>query len=694
MRVKPIYYCLISPFILSSLTVDADDTVPDEILVVSQRLVPLMAHKSYASTIITKAKIDTSPTIALDQLLAGQAGVGLFKRSDSSSSHPTTTGISMRGTGANAAGRTLVLLDGMPLNGPFGGWITWSAIDVESLERIEMTRGGGAGVYGSSALAGVISLNSENPVENTISAEGIVGNYGTYGGQAHVDFAGENGFISVSGGAENKDGFYLLSPSQRGTIDVPSSSDNAFATLRAGTHVADDVSLTARLAWYRDSMVNGLSLATSETEGVDASLRLVRLAQQGQLGFEVTAYYRHKDFNNSFSSVQDAARTIERIVLNQYDVPGSGAGFMAKVRHIAGNGVSYDMGVDVRHMRGAAHEDFKNLGAGFLNERLSAGRQQLAGFFTEAAAERENWTITAGFRLDHYKSYDGVIIETNKASSMITRDDVIDIQDGWVPSARLGFTYDITGAFTFESAIYNGFRLPTINEYYRPFRVRNDITEANPTLDIERILGLEAGVSYQPLSTLSFSARYFHLRLRDGVGNITLAYGPGVFPPTGFVPNGGVLRQRENIDETITDGFEISGNVMFSHGISLEGSYQFVHARITKFDNNASLIDNKPIQTPKHSLRGSFKWQPRSDYWLRADLQLDSAVFDDDLNERELSSIVMAHLSAGYMLTENITIKTVVRNIFDEKVIAALSDDGLETLAQPRSWTLSLGLKF
>ncbi len=587
-----------------------DDRTVDEIEVVGQRLMPLKARKAYTTSIMDAASIETTPSMAVDQLLASQAGIGLFRRSDSFSSHPTTTGISMRGTGANAAGRTLVMLDGMPLNGPFGGWITWSGLQATDIERVEITRGGGAGVYGSSALAGAISLFSKVPEENSFSAEGTIGNYGSYGGSAHVDYVNERGFISLSGGAADRDGFYLLSESQRGTIDVPAASDSAFVTLRAGTTIADDISLTSRLAWYSENRVNGLSLATSEIDGYDASLRLARAAQEGQLGFEVTGFYRHKDFANSFSSVRNEERSIERMVLNQHDVPGRGAGFMGKVRHIAAGGVAYEAGVDLRHMTGEANEDYKNLGGGFLSERVSAGKQQIAGFFTEAMVERDSWTVTAGLRLDHYKSYAGQRTEIKKSDGSTTRDDTIEDKSGWVPSFRLGMTYDITGAVTFESAVYNGFRLPTINEYYRPFRVRNDITESNTALDIERVLGLEAGVSYKPLSTVSLSARYFHLRLRDGVGNITLAYGPGFFAPTGFVPGGGVLRQRENIDESITDGFELAGAVELSHGLSFEASYQFAHARITKFADNPLLVGNKPIQTPKHSLRGSFMWQP------------------------------------------------------------------------------------
>ncbi len=76
------------------------------------------------------------------------------------------------------------------------------------------------------------------------------------------------------------------------------------------------------------------------------------------------------------------------------------------------------------------------------------------------------------------------------------------------------------------------------------------------------------------------------------------------------------------------------------------------------------------------------------------DVQVDSAIYDDDLNERQLPSIIIAHLGAGYALTEAISLKLSVRNIFDQEVLSALSADGLETLAQPRSAKAALQIFF
>jgi hypothetical protein len=37
-------------------------------------------------------------------------------------------GVSLRGIAGSAASRTLVTLDGAPLNDPFGGWVIFNAI--------------------------------------------------------------------------------------------------------------------------------------------------------------------------------------------------------------------------------------------------------------------------------------------------------------------------------------------------------------------------------------------------------------------------------------------------------------------------------------------------------------------------------------------------------------------------------------
>ena len=54
-----------------------------------------------------------------DWLRARVPGFSLFRRTDSRLANPTAQGVSLRGIGPSGAGRSLVLLDGIPQNDPF-----------------------------------------------------------------------------------------------------------------------------------------------------------------------------------------------------------------------------------------------------------------------------------------------------------------------------------------------------------------------------------------------------------------------------------------------------------------------------------------------------------------------------------------------------------------------------------------------
>ena len=82
----------------------------------------------------------------------------LFRRSDSLTANPTAQGVSLRGLGPSGASRSLVLLDGVPLNDPFGGWVAWTKVPRESLAGAELVRGGGATAWGNAALGGIVQL--------------------------------------------------------------------------------------------------------------------------------------------------------------------------------------------------------------------------------------------------------------------------------------------------------------------------------------------------------------------------------------------------------------------------------------------------------------------------------------------------------------------------------------------------------
>src|ERR671920_2446605 len=101
-----------------------------------------------------------APAHELDSILLQVPGLQLFRRSDSTTGHPTSQGVTLRALGGNASSRALLVLDGVPQSDPFGGWVNWPAYDPMSLSGIRVVRGGGSIANGPGALAGTIEMTS------------------------------------------------------------------------------------------------------------------------------------------------------------------------------------------------------------------------------------------------------------------------------------------------------------------------------------------------------------------------------------------------------------------------------------------------------------------------------------------------------------------------------------------------------
>src|SRR3982751_3598656 len=105
--------------------------------------------------VLTSEDIRTSPAVVADDVLRQIPTFSLFRRTSSLSSHPTAQGVSLPGIGPSGVSRTLVLLDKWPFNDPFGGWVYWTRVPLENVDRIEVVEGPSSSVYGNYGMGGV-----------------------------------------------------------------------------------------------------------------------------------------------------------------------------------------------------------------------------------------------------------------------------------------------------------------------------------------------------------------------------------------------------------------------------------------------------------------------------------------------------------------------------------------------------------
>lgn len=682
---------LFSSLLLASLAAASPDlgtdpvTGPDvaeRITVDALSLAPPPSLGAYSVTTVTAEDLRRAAAPRLDEALRAVPGFGLFRRTSSLTANPTSQGVSLRAIGPSGAGRSLVLLDGVPLNDPFGGWVYWSTLAPAAIERIEVIRGGGAGTYGNAALAGTIRIQSRLPEGTGGYADLSAGSKQTIigGGSAWTSIGALT--LDVGGQVFKSAGSDLVAADQRGPIDRPAASDMSRGQLGLTWRTGDGLILRLAAAAFDEHRDNGTPGAYNSTRSRDLSLRMVQ--DDGDRGWEATLWGLDRHFRSTFTSV-NADRTSETPALDQYDTPVRAAGGNLLMRQPVGGG-TLEWGGDARLIDGATHERFQFQTGAFRRDREAGGRQFLGGAFVDYTHDLGAATrITGGLRLDYLRDSDGRRIEINSDTGAITRDNRYAARDKLVLNGRLGLVHDWAPGWQGRISLYSGFRDPTINELYRPFRVRNDITEANPALTPERLYGADMGLEWRADRGAVLRLTGFWTMLRDGVANVLVATAPGNYPDYGvFLPAGGSLSQRRNLDRLRTMGLEAEGTLPLGDRLTMSARYLLSLGEVTRAADAPDLVGKRPPQTARHQGSLGLDWQPLEGVTVSADLRAESAQYDDALNSRRLPGYVTVDTSLSLAIGPGVELYGTASNLLDRTIISGRSADGIRSIASPR----------
>jgi outer membrane receptor protein involved in Fe transport len=647
----------------------------EEIVVTGRGLEAGLGEQAYDTKTIGRERLDGSASNRLEDILRDVAGFQNFRRSDARSANPTSQGISLRELGGNASSRALLVLDGVPQSDPFGGWVFWPAYDPRRLGQVRVVRGGGSGIYGPGALAGTIELESASPAELNGGIAELA-----YGSRDSVDaFAGfgmklDPAYVSLSGAYARGDGFIPVIASQRGPVDRPSPYVQGSVAARALAPISGNVELQASGLWFTDHRQRGTAFSAIATDGFDASLRLVG---RGSWRWSALAYYQDRSFYNSFATVNAARTTVSRSA-EQYDVPSHGMGARIELRPPLREGLELRLGADWRRTEGETRELFSFLNNVGRNGRLAGGENQTAGAFMEGSWDQHGLVLTAAGRLDRWWMQDGFLNEKVLASGFVLNNIRYPDRSGWRPTGRAGLAYHPSNSLTLRSAAYLGWRLPTLNELYRPFRVGADLTNANAALKPERLKGVEAGLDFQPISAVRLGATVFANRLEDAIANVTIIAGP---PKTS---------QRQNVDAIAARGIELEGEVTLGP-VRLAASYTHVDTKVHAGGIAAPLDGRRPAQTPRDSFSATASWQAPAG--IRASLtgRYVGAQFEDDLGTQKLADALTFDATLAVPVAKRISLEARAENLTDKQVIAGISGAGIIERATPR--TIWIGLR-
>jgi|SoiMethySBSTD1v2_1073268.scaffolds.fasta_scaffold16728_6 outer membrane receptor protein involved in Fe transport len=590
-------------------------------------------------TVVDKEFIRQSPAFVADDVLRNVPTFSLFRRTSSLSSHPTAQGVSLRGIGPSGVSRTLVLIDNVPFNDPFGGWVYWTRVPLDNVDRIEVVEGPSSSVYGNYGMGGVINIVSTRARRQTAEIKPQFGNRSSRKADFFAsDVWGRLG-VAVDGSFFDTDGFPIVASAERGPIDNNAAVNFKNVNVKADYTPSSSLNVFARVGHFREERDNG-KISTFEPVAEEANHTRwtsvnggARVLLPDASDLQATAFVDDEKFFSNFLAVpappasNPIPRSVGRFTLNQ-NVPTKSVGGMVQWGKALGLRNYFSAGTDLRWVDGDSNEDALDAQRGqtVTLHRVSGGTQRSTGLFVQdIITPTDKLNITLASRVDHWRNYDAHNLETNLPAGTPAagnRPELAERSDT-VASPRAAALYKFTDRVSAWGGVSSGFRAPTLNELYRQFRVGTVLTLANENLEPERLVGGELGVNVAATRDLTVRSVWFDNRVKNPVSNVTIATTPAQ-----------ITQQRQNVGRTRVRGVQTDAEYRLGNVWRVSGGYLFNDAKVRENEKNPALVGKYLPQVPKH--RGSFRIayaDPRI-ITVSFGAQLFGKQYDDDLNVR------------------------------------------------------------
>ncbi len=631
------------------------------VLVTATRINTALVDSPADSIVLPAQELAATPAVELDDVLRKVPGFALFRRSSSRTANPGTQGVSMRGVGASGASRALVLVDDVPLNDPFGGWVYWDRVARESISDIEVVRGGAdASLYGSTAMGGVIQFRTRQPEEPAISAEGSWGSENTPEGSLWAGTRLGSWQGSVATDLFRTNGYIPVPESQRGLVDAPANSRHELTTVELGRHSGQSGRVFARGSYFDEGRHNGTVIQLNTTQladfvtGWDYDSR-----RAGAIAARV--YGLFESYHQTFSAVA-SDRNSETLTDDQH-VPSQALGGSAQWSRPVGRIHTLVAGFEMREVHG------QSIDAVTVGTNLSGGRERTERIFGEDILQLGPKLIaTLSLGYDHWSDFDARLIQVRSNVPTVTPY-AARTSDALNPRASL--LYHVARRTSLTASGYRAFRAPTLNELYRSFRQGNTVTQGNPALQAERLTGVEAGVR-QSLAAdrLNLRATFFWNDITSGIVNVT----ENTNPTTGLI-----TRQKLNVNRLLSTGINLDGELRINQNLELGGGYQFAHSVVSSYSppsnlsGNPSLVGNWIPEVPHQQFTLQARYVNPKIVTATVQGTFVGQQFDDDLNTLLLKKFFTVDLYLGRSLGHGFEIFTGAENLFNQRYYTALT---------------------
>ena len=559
-------------------------------------------------TVISKEQIAATPAQSVDEVLQSVSGMNLTLAS-SYQLHPIYSFPAMMGGRSGITSHVLVMLDGVPINDTFSGFVQWSRIPKENIERIEVVRGGGATLWGSYALSGVINVITREPDHSKFSIDAGYGSYGSYRADLYGTLISTDALkVSLNYGMFKTDGFNQVVPGSAargyparpgglyGKTSMDANNLQLVANYRFDPTLYGLLRFNYQSASQPDSMLKPMT-TDNDSYGLDFNLNK-KLGIQSIL--TATGFYNHGRFKTDNQSYADSypppAYVLTAIggsyISNKHvsdtdDVGGSltwkvnfsemipeiMVGIDARQLQVNENVSLFDVARDVNGLPIDTTSLFPS--ASSIGSGEVMGKQRFVGLFGQLSIfPTDRWEIAPSMRLQQWRNYDGSMFQAPPPS----------LGYGWTTGAqtsqlvddlswRLSTRYEVKSGLALRAAAYKSFNAPTLDNLYRTYNAGGWASYSNPTLKPERLYGQEIGFD-EKLGNLKTDVTFFHNEIKDFLSYYIVADHSGAI--------------NDNVGTVRSYGMMLNSDWAINSKIDLRLSYTYTNSELIKSNGHVN----------------------------------------------------------------------------------------------------------
>lgn len=675
------HFVLSAFFAVSALTLAVSEalaqtaepvTTLEQVLVTATRGERSVVDIPVSASVIGREQIEATPAQSLDDVLRTVPSLNLTT-SASYQQHPTSNEISIRGLGSN---RALVLLDGVPLNHPFSGFVQWMRIPMETVERVEVVRGGGSSLWGNYAMGGVINIITRVPKRTELAIDAGAGSYGTrrlnvYG--ALVTSDAMNWDINFN--SFDTDGYNRTPEELRTALDVP--VEFHARNLQLAGHFRVDPTLTGytRINLHSNHQVLGTALGKNRQDEIDLAGGLTKKLGAGS-DLTATAFYTNSRFRTD-NTTPDETRSSE-FVSNLHRTPVHDYGGSLQWTTRLGAAVpTVVLGADYHLIDGEDQAAIFDTADVQSRTDIGRGKQRLVGVFAQASVlPVDKLEVLASAREERIRNFDG--FDGNPGG----RGPVPDRTDSAF-SPRLSTRYELSDEWALRAAAYKAFRTPNLDSLYRSFAANGFVALPNSALKPERLRGAELGFDFiTPQIRTQVTA--FYNQIRDLITSRSLSFAE---TPPGFF----FAQQNINAGRSRSRGIEAEADWRLDARWSVQAGFARILAEITENSADPSSVGQQLKGQPKNRLSASalykgngFKSGARIRYASRH--SSSTGLYED--------AYTIVDWSGSLDLSKNFELFANVENLLDRRYIGENTGFAPPQLGTPRSLSVGVRARF